>query len=173
MAFSGQLTATVQPSNANNKNVTFSSDNPAVATVNASGFVESAGAGSTTIRVTTEEGGFVDTCSVTVALEFIPVTNINLAPEPPSMNPHPLNGFVFPTNATNKTIVWSIVDAGGTGATISGNLVTTVNPGTVVVRATIANGTAPGVNYTQDFSVLRTIALTGVSVSPKTLTLDV
>jgi hypothetical protein len=36
-----------------------------------------------------------------------------------------LTGTVLPTNATNKTIVWSIAAAGTTGATVSGNTLNT------------------------------------------------
>ena len=59
------LTATVEPSNATNKNVTWSSDNADVATVD-NGTVTAVGAGKTTISVTTEDGGKTATCTVTV-----------------------------------------------------------------------------------------------------------
>ena len=59
------LTATVQPSNATNQNVTWQSDNANVATVQ-NGTVTAVGAGETTIRVTTEDGGKTATCKVTV-----------------------------------------------------------------------------------------------------------
>ena len=50
------LTATVQPSNATNQNVTWSSDKPDVATVDAAGKVTAVGAGTATITVTTADG---------------------------------------------------------------------------------------------------------------------
>ena len=59
------LTATVQPSNATNQNVTWQSDNANVATVEG-GTVTAVGVGETTIRVTTEEGNYTATCKVTV-----------------------------------------------------------------------------------------------------------
>jgi len=62
----GQLTATVQPSNATNKNVSWSSSNTSVATVNSSGLVTAVAAGSATITVTTQDGGKTATCAVTV-----------------------------------------------------------------------------------------------------------
>lgn len=63
---SAQLTATVKPADATNKDVTWSSDNEAVATVDANGKVTAVRAGTTTITVTTEDGSFIDTCKVTV-----------------------------------------------------------------------------------------------------------
>ena len=59
------LTATVQPSNATNQNVTWQSDNADVATVD-NGTVTAVGAGETTITVTTEDGGYTASCTVTV-----------------------------------------------------------------------------------------------------------
>ena len=60
---------------------------------------------------------------------------------------------ITPNNATNQTIVWSVQDAGTTGATISGNILNTPAAGTVTVRATITNGASASSNYTQDFSI--------------------
>ena len=61
---SATLTATVQPSNADNQNVTWSSSDEAVATV-ANGVVTAVGAGTATITVTTEDGDFTAICAVT------------------------------------------------------------------------------------------------------------
>ena len=63
---SANLTATVEPGNATNKNVTWSSDNEAVATVDNSGKVTAVGAGEANITVTTEDGNYTATCQVTV-----------------------------------------------------------------------------------------------------------
>ena len=59
------LTATVEPDNATNKNVTWSSDKPEVATVE-NGKVTAKAAGTATITVTTEDGEKTATCTVTV-----------------------------------------------------------------------------------------------------------
>ena len=60
------LNATVQPDNATNKNVTWSSKNADVATVGANGKVTAVGEGNATITVTTEDGSLTATCTVTV-----------------------------------------------------------------------------------------------------------
>ena len=62
----GTLTATVSPEDATNKNVTWASDNERVATV-ANGVVTAVKHGTANITVTTEDGGYTDTCVVTVA----------------------------------------------------------------------------------------------------------
>ena len=63
---SAQLTATVQPENADNKNVTWSSSNTAVATVDQNGKVKGVSVGTATVTVTTEDGSFTADCEVTV-----------------------------------------------------------------------------------------------------------
>lgn len=62
---SATLTATVQPSDATNQNVTWQSDNANVATVQ-NGTVTAVGAGETTITVQTQDGNYTATCKVTV-----------------------------------------------------------------------------------------------------------
>ena len=62
---STKLTATVAPSTATNKTVTWSSSAPTVASVD-NGTVTALAAGSTTITVQTADGGYKATCSVTV-----------------------------------------------------------------------------------------------------------
>ena len=59
------LTATVQPDDATNKNVTWRSNNADVATVD-NGTVTAVGAGETTITVQTQDGNHTATCQVTV-----------------------------------------------------------------------------------------------------------
>ena len=61
-----QLTATISPSNATNQNVTWSSGNTAVATVASDGTITGVSAGTSVITVTTSDGGYTDTCTVTV-----------------------------------------------------------------------------------------------------------
>ena len=60
------LVATVAPANADNTNVTWSSDKESVATVSAAGVVTGVAEGTANITVTTEDGGFTATCKVTV-----------------------------------------------------------------------------------------------------------
>ncbi|MGM9574552.1 MAG: S-layer homology domain-containing protein [Oscillospiraceae bacterium] len=59
---------TVAPADAANKTVSFTSDNTAVATVNATtGAVTGVSKGTATITVKTADGNFIDTCTVTVS----------------------------------------------------------------------------------------------------------
>lgn len=69
------LTATVLPENATDKTVTWSSDNEAVATVDADGKVTAVAAGTANITATANDGsGVTATCAVTVTPAAITVT---------------------------------------------------------------------------------------------------
>ncbi len=61
-----QLTATVMPTNATNKLVSWSSSNTGVATVNSTGLVTGVSAGNATITVTTNDGNYTATGTITV-----------------------------------------------------------------------------------------------------------
>jgi hypothetical protein len=58
------LTATISPSNATNKNVTWYSSNGNIATVSSTGLVTAVAAGTATITVTTQDGSKTATCAV-------------------------------------------------------------------------------------------------------------
>jgi formylglycine-generating enzyme required for sulfatase activity len=61
-----KLTATVEPGDATDKSVSWESDDEGVATVDADGLVTGVANGATTITVTTNDGGFTESCDVTV-----------------------------------------------------------------------------------------------------------
>lgn len=66
------LAYTVSPGDASKRNVTWTSSEPTVATVDGTGKVTSVGAGTTTITVKTEDGEFTDACEVTV-IGYLPI----------------------------------------------------------------------------------------------------
>ena len=84
---------------------------------------------------------------------FIPVTGITGVPAVMSVGTLTLNGNVVPADADNRTIVWSIRDAGTTGAAITGNTLNTTSAGAVIVTARITDGAAVGTAYTQHFTI--------------------
>ena len=66
------LHATVSPDNADNKSVTWKSDNTTVADV-ANGVVTAKAAGNANITVTTADGGFTASCAITVKKDETPI----------------------------------------------------------------------------------------------------
>lgn len=65
------LTATISPSNASNKSVTWSSSDISKVTVSSTGIVTGKALGSATITATTVDGGFTATCLVTVSDQVV------------------------------------------------------------------------------------------------------
>lgn len=101
---------------------------------------------------TNEDGPY----SIFVKKQIIPVTNIIGVPTSITVGtPISLVATVEPSNATNQNIDWSISNAGTTGAYITGtNTLNTTNSGTLIVTATIIDGTGTGTNYTKNFNII-------------------
>lgn len=70
----GTITATVQPSNATNPYVTWSSKNPSIATVNSSGVVTAKASGETEIVAKSNDSGVTNSCKVTVLTQATSVS---------------------------------------------------------------------------------------------------
>lgn len=88
---------------------------------------------------------------------FVPVNSITGVPTAATAGVDlVLTGTVNPANASVQTIVWSVKDAGTTGAVVNGNKLSTKAAGTVVLTATLPNGAAQGANigdYVQDVTI--------------------
>lgn len=62
---------------------------------------------------------------------------------------------VEPADATNKTIVWSLVNVGTTEVVdVATGKFTPTAAGTIKVKATIANGATESTDYTQEFEIV-------------------
>ena len=121
--------------------------------------------------------GFIPIDDITIN-SFVPVTDITGVPATTIKTfPLTLTGTVVPSNANNKTIVWSVQDAGTTGATIAtgSNILNTTNSGTATVLATIVNGASPSQNFTKPFniSVTEIIPVTNITNVPSYATVNV
>ncbi len=100
------LTATVEPDDASIKDVTWSSSDEDVASVDQSGVVTWQGDGTATITVTTEDGGFTATCTIQAAvgiedLAIKALENARLYPNPTRNN---LNIELNAENAFDATL---------------------------------------------------------------------
>jgi endo-1,4-beta-xylanase len=90
--------------------------------------------------------------------EFVPATAISGVPTggTEGIQADLSVAVVAPANATNKTIVWTVKDAGATGVSSAGIVNSKFTPtgaGILTLSATIANGTAVGTDYTRDFEI--------------------
>lgn len=104
-----QLNATVSPSDATNKDVTWSSNNTTVATVSSTGLVTAKSAGTATIIVKTNDGSKTADCTVTVSAASIPVTGVWISSSlfMKVGSTEKLQASIEPSNATNKSVTWS------------------------------------------------------------------
>ena len=142
-----ELTATVMPEDATDKTVSWTSNDEAVATVDAEGKVTAVALGEAEITATAADGsGISANCLVTVN----PVLAESLIISPESWNGVANESFritavVKPDNTTDKTLMWSTNDA--TIATVDDNgLVSVLKEGSC--RITVA--TVDGSNLTAE-----------------------
>ena len=158
----GALTATVTPTTATNKAVTWTSSAPAIATVDASGTVKGIAPGTATITVKTADGGKTATCAVTVkaaAAPAVKVTGITLNHASITVNGDlervQLIATVAPATATDQSLTWTSSDA--SVASVDGaGLVTIRKKGKATVTAKANDGS--GVSASCLFDVIRTVA---------------
>lgn len=104
-----QLTAKVQPTDATNSKVTWSSNEPTVAEVDQTGMITAKKEGSAVITVTAQDGsGKTATCQVNVT--DIKVSGITLSASTLAMQTEDVKQLsvtnLTPANATNKALKW-------------------------------------------------------------------
>ncbi len=105
-----QLQAFVSPTNAANKNVTWESWDTGIATVDSRGVVTGINYGHTTVAARSQENSqIVGTCGVDVYGAAVPVRGISLSQNALTLNANSnvrLGAAIYPSNATNKNVVW-------------------------------------------------------------------
>ena len=168
----GTLEAKVEPSDATNKNVTWSSSNPEVATVD-NGVVTAVSAGEAIITVTTEDGAKTATCKVTVnAPQTVPVTGVTLDKAELTLeegSTGTLKATVAPQNATNNTVTWS--SSNPEVATVDNGVVTAVSAGEAIITVTTEDG-AKTATCKVTVNAPQTVPVTGVTLDKAELTLE-
>jgi uncharacterized repeat protein (TIGR02543 family) len=103
------IEAFVSPVNAANRDVIWSSSDPAVATVDQSGVVTAHKNGLATITATTQESGFADSCAVAVMFVATPVSHVTLAECAVTIfvgGERQLSSGMLPAGA-NSSVAWS------------------------------------------------------------------
>ena len=146
-----ELTALVEPADATNKAVRWSSDNESVATVS-EGVVTGVKAGSANVTVKTVNGGFTATCAVTVtaagtgnppsATDPVPVTGVLISGEFLPLlegDVRQLTATVLPANATNQKVEWTSNDENVATVDDEG-YVTAKGVGTANIKVTTVDG---------------------------------
>ena len=137
-----KLTATVSPSNASNKTITWTSSNGNVAKVDQNGNVTAVNEGTATITAKSNNGKTA-TCKVTVinpasvAVSSVGLNSTSITLK--NIRNYKLTATVSPSNASNKTITWTSSNSNVARVDVNGN-VTAVNAGTATITAKSNNG---------------------------------
>lgn len=135
-----ELTATVNPDNAADKTVTWTTSDPAVATVE-NGVVTAVKEGTATITATA--GTKSATCKITVTKKVIAIESVTLDKETATVEEGEtveLTATVMPSDATDKTVTWSSSD--DKIATVENGKVTAVKAGEATITATAGGKSA-------------------------------
>ena len=163
------LTATVEPSNAKNQELAWSSDNEGVATV-ANGVVSPVGEGKAIITVTAVVDKKMAKCVVTVIESPTDVTGVTLDKTTLSLfigDTETLEAIIAPEDATYKDVTWESSDE--EVATVEDGVVTAIASGETIITVTTENG---GFMATCIVTVTPR-AVTNVTLDKTTLTLEV
>ena len=158
---SEKIVATITPSNATNREITWSSTNSSIASVDANGTIKGIAVGTATITAKTSDGGKTDKITVTVIP--IAVTGIQLNKTSLSLSvgsSEKIIATITPGNATNKDVTWSSSNSSiasvDTNGTIKG----------------IATGTATITAKTNDGGKTAKVTVTVTPVSVESVTLS-
>lgn len=148
-----QLTATVQPDNATNRAVNWSSSNTRIVTVDGSGNLKAVAVGTATVTATAQDGsGKSASCTVTVSNANVPVGGIQIPDVPGGQltigacASGKIQITITPDNATNKAVRWEssdarivTVDDGGhfTGMNVGEAILTVISQDVESIKKTI------------------------------------
>ena len=137
-----QLKAIVSPTNATNKNVTWSSNNTKIATVDNNGKVKALKVGNTTIIATSTDGSNVSAkCKIKVVQRVTKVklnkSVVNLSKKGKTAK---LKATVYPNNAYDKSINWTSNNKKVATVDKNGKIKATTNKGVTYIIAKTKDG---------------------------------
>ena len=159
------LTATIEPADATDKTITWSSSNTAIVTVDNAGKVTAVKEGSAII--TAKAGAKEAKCAVTVQKKVIPVSSITLNKTSLSLEKgasETLTATVSPEDATDKTVTWNSSNAEVASVDENGK-VTANSGGEAIIMAKAGEKTAT-------CTVTVTVPVTSISLDRESLTLE-
>lgn len=158
------LTAAVFPENATNTTVTWSTGNPAVASVT-DGLVRGLSEGSATISVTSEEGGFTASCLVSVTDYHAESVTITPSGEQSLKKGETLQltAAVLPDNAINKNVTWTSSNTAVATVDAAGKVTATGGGEAEVTVSTVDGG------KTASVKVLVVVPCEGIALSESSI----
>ncbi|MDE5877409.1 MAG: Ig-like domain-containing protein, partial [Muribaculaceae bacterium] len=163
-----QLTATVEPEDATDKSLIWTSSDENIATVDENGLVTAVAKGEVTITVTSGSDEKISaSCTLSVMEKTVPVTKVTLDRESAEVEEGAtlqLTATVEPEDATDKSLIWASSDE--EIATVDENgLVTAVSKGEVTITVTTSNGLSTECTVTVKEKEAEVIPVTGISIN--------
>jgi uncharacterized protein YjdB len=167
-----QLSAEVLPVNATNKNVTWSLvNNSVLATISPTGLVTAIDNGTVTARATAADGsGVYGNLIITISKQINLITGIiiagagSLSVITSDKGTLQLTETVSPSNATDKSVTWSVINGTGQAVISSGGIVTAIANGSVTAKAMANDGS--GIFSTYSIAITNQIQkITGITVT--------
>lgn len=134
-----KLTASVQPGNATDRDVKWSSSNEDIAMVSAGGNVKALSVGE--VAITAEAGGVSDLITVKVVAKLVPVNGVSINPSSTTLKlgeTQLLKAEITPSDATNKSVKWA--SSNGRVASVEKGVITGLKPGTATITVTTNDG---------------------------------
>ena len=126
-----RLTYSVMPTTATNRKVIFTTSDPKVCTVTEAGIIRALGVGNATINVTTEDGKYTQSATVSVT-QF--ATSIDLEDKELKMNIGETHTIKYKTTPANTNDVFTFETTNAKVATVSAaGKITAVNAGTAII----------------------------------------
>jgi uncharacterized protein YjdB len=140
------LVAAVQPANATNKTLTWSTSDAGIVSVSQSGVLTGLSPGTATVMVTTQDGA--KTAGSVVTVSNVLITSVTLSKSAATVgvgDTTSIKATIAPLNASNKTVVWSSSNPSVATVNATG-IVTAVAVGNATINATAqdAGGVSSG-----------------------------
>lgn len=160
------LVATVEPADAKDTNIIWTSSDEKIATVDSNGKVTVHALGTVVITAITTDGNYKATCSVTVSEEVVNVTDISFSKTTLTLSTNDIvsiSANITPVNATNKGIIWS--SSNEHVVKVVNGKVTAISEGTAIITATTKDG-----NKTATLNVVvKDVPVSAITINPNTI----
>jgi uncharacterized protein YjdB len=142
-----QMVAIITPSNATNQNLTWTVNDPTIATINTNGRLQALDNGTVLVTATAQDGtGISGSAVITVSNQTNILVNLVQVYSPSGSTiintvagQLLLDAYILPNNATNQNITWASSNPAFATVDASGN-VTAVSNGVVTITATATDG---------------------------------
>ncbi|MGL4981302.1 MAG: Ig-like domain-containing protein, partial [Treponemataceae bacterium] len=140
-----QIYAVIDPENATNQNLAWTSSDSAIAEVSSTGevFAKSAGQVRIKVRVKAASGNINASCLVTVSASEIPVSTLKITPDSLRLDPSETKKvqLVFtPSHATNQEVTWKAVPEDVVKINEQTGEITGIKEGRTIITVTTVNG---------------------------------